>query len=658
MRIRLALAGLALWVGTVMTGAAQSSDSALIAGLGNTSPAVRATSAQQLGEKKVTAAVDSLIAALADDDAAVRHAVVIALGRIGERRAIPPVKVHLVDDPGIARECVTALRALGDSPSDDKVKVAWLLAEERFQEVAAMGPDAIKTLKDAIIVGHQSIRKETAARALGILKVQGADEALNFALVQPDPGLQASAAWAVGELRVVGGIPRLIPLTTNADATVREYACRSLGQLQAREGLDALVRASQDPERTVARAALLSLCAIPTAKGAEVLIRAMRTDGTIEQHVRHSLAATTDPQLVDLLLPLLTDRDTRLREIAADNLGRFKDTRVVDPLIKALKDDAFTVRNFAIDGLSRSDDPRAKAAIASVTRTETAARPAPAPVAPPRAANRPAPKLENVIPLLSHFDEQMRFTALMTLTEIDDPRAYGAVVKLLSDPVKEIRAVAGEVLMKAKSPTVIPYVTPLLTAKESTHRDVAVRTLVNVKGYEARPVVLGALKDPDGNIRSTGVEMLTRLGGPDAADLLIPMLEDKQTPVRDKVYESLIQLTGQDHKLDLRKWSNRPRAYGMSNGPLSIYTVTKFLILMTLVFLVKVDHRPWLNALLYGAAVAVLAWIIRLPDPILLRSAGLSAGLAYIYFALIEWLDGEMLFTVAVIIVGSSLIIA
>ena len=56
MRIRLALLGLALWVVSAFSAAAQNSDSALIAGLGNTSAAVRASSAQELGTRKATTA--------------------------------------------------------------------------------------------------------------------------------------------------------------------------------------------------------------------------------------------------------------------------------------------------------------------------------------------------------------------------------------------------------------------------------------------------------------------------------------------------------------------------------------------------------------------------------------------------------------------------
>ena len=56
--------------------------------------------------------------------------------------------------------------------------------------------------------------------------------------------------------------------------------------------------------------------------------------------------------------------------------------------------------------------------------------------------------------------------------------------------------------------------------------------------------------------------------------------------------------------------------------------------------------------------VAGLARLIQLPDPIILRTTVLSAGLSYVYFALLSRFAGEPLFTAAVIIVGSAIVIA
>jgi len=62
---------------------------------------------------------------------------------------------------------------------------------------------------------------------------------------------------------------------------------------------------------------------------------------------------------VEPLITVLGDEDWRIRQFAAETLGKIGDKRAVEPLIKALSDDHMWVRIYAVGALGKIGDERA-----------------------------------------------------------------------------------------------------------------------------------------------------------------------------------------------------------------------------------------------------------------------------------------------------------
>ena len=120
----------------------------------------------------------------------------------------------------------------------------------------------------------------------------------------------------------------------------------------------------------------------------------------------------------------LKDEDPRIRQTAAEILGRLKDPRAIGPLILALVDEASEVREAASEALKnflfweKSD-----------------------------AANRVVPELIVVLQD-QRKDPEVRKNAAEALGKIKDPRAVEPLIATLKDKDSEVRWHAAEALEK------------------------------------------------------------------------------------------------------------------------------------------------------------------------------------------------------------------
>jgi HEAT repeat protein len=79
-------------------------------------PSARRTAAMTLGELRDARAIEPLIAALGDGSSGVRRSAIIALAAIGDSRAVAPIRKLISDENGDVREAAT--KALRSFPRD------------------------------------------------------------------------------------------------------------------------------------------------------------------------------------------------------------------------------------------------------------------------------------------------------------------------------------------------------------------------------------------------------------------------------------------------------------------------------------------------------------------------------------------------------------
>jgi len=199
---------------------------------------------------------------------------------------------------------------------------------------------------------------------------------------------RAHALRILGELKVPSSVPTLLSALEDKDPDVRNVAARSLGRMKLQAAEEALVELLGKHDQAVS-ARIAAICIEMGPRTAPLLIRSLR-EGTPkarfwaarilgeikdtravrslgdaladkEPDVRSSsvwaLGMIADRAGAGLVEPLLQDSVWYVRAHAAEALGRIGDPALVQPLADLLQDRSWWVRKNALDALVRIGDP-------------------------------------------------------------------------------------------------------------------------------------------------------------------------------------------------------------------------------------------------------------------------------------------------------------
>jgi HEAT repeat protein len=258
---------------------------ALRESLRHADPIVRQAAACVLGDlgADAEAALDDLIAALADPDAGVRAEAARAIGALGRRagKAAPAVRLALRDgDPRARSEGAAALGRVGPDPTIDAPELVKLLEDPQAQfeaacALAGMGGDAgaravpILILEVTSLFNPHAFQAEDALVQIGgaavpeLLKaLQAADQDVfkfaKIATVLEKIGPEAKAA-----------VPVLGESLGNKSSIIRLNAARALGGIgpDASAAAPRLKERLDDPDEEVRKAAKEALAKVEGASG-------------------------------------------------------------------------------------------------------------------------------------------------------------------------------------------------------------------------------------------------------------------------------------------------------------------------------------------------------------------------------------------------------
>lgn len=195
-----------------------------------------------IGEKKMFTEGISLVRALASSDSAVSRYACEALG-VPEDEIFSHLVTSLQDgDPGIRRAAAYVLGKLGDQRAVEPLRQAL------YDDEAGVGRDAVNSL--------------------GQLK---AVEALIEALGHPDDSVRRSAVSALDGLKDPQAVDPLIRVLRDEDSSVRTGACDALGHLGDARAVQPLIECLGDSLEFVRGAAAKALGEIGDARAIEPL---------------------------------------------------------------------------------------------------------------------------------------------------------------------------------------------------------------------------------------------------------------------------------------------------------------------------------------------------------------------------------------------------
>jgi HEAT repeat protein len=305
--------------------------------------------------------VEGLLEALRHKDPGIRQDAALALGRIGDARAVDPLAYRLWDvDRDVKRAAAEAMAAIGDVRAVDALITALAHATEpRVSLVAAealvqIGRPAVESLIVALRDSHYENRPD-AARVLGQIGDARALEALTAALQDGDYIVRRAAAEALDGM---GWRPRKDETSARYWVAKQEWKrCAAIGG-PAVGPLIAELRPDNVTERLVVEEALVRI----GAPAVEPLISALKDSKSwqVRRDAVEALGEIGDPRAVEPLIAALTDLDSGVLGIAAEALGRIGDARAVGPLSAMLKDaDLWEDRRAAARALGTIGDVRA-----------------------------------------------------------------------------------------------------------------------------------------------------------------------------------------------------------------------------------------------------------------------------------------------------------
>jgi HEAT repeat protein len=258
--------------------------------------------------------VELLTSQLNAEDLEVRRSAVVALGRIGDSRAVPGV-VNTLGDEALAVDVANALAQIGD-------------------------PSAVDGLLDLIGNDDASIR-------------QAAVSALN-SLIPPS----------------MSG--RIIPLLHDSDPNVRESAVKVAGYFGYTGAAGALVELSRDPNERVRCAAIEHLPYVEDERAFAVLVHAIKDETpNVRAAAARALGTMDAPEVVQPLIEGLSDEDLWVRYFSARALGRRRSPGAVEALGRVIENEKFNhVRIAALDSLGQIGGERIAGIVSGLVRDD------------------------------------------------------------------------------------------------------------------------------------------------------------------------------------------------------------------------------------------------------------------------------------------------
>jgi HEAT repeat protein len=422
--------------------------------------------------------VDLLIEQLQAEDLDTRHAAVVGLGRIGDRRATPALLQLLAGDTELMLAAAGALARIGD-------------------------PQAFETLIG--LVGH------------------------------PDAAVRQAVIAGLNSIGHPDMAARVAPLLRDRDPHVRESAVRVAGYFGYAECADALLSCCDDPDAAVQRAALEHLAFLDDPRVVPRLLDALAAPApVIRCAAAQALARIDDARAAAPLVAALEDSESWVRYFAARALGARGEAGAVATLARlAFEDPAGHARLAAVDALGQIGSAAAVPALAALAESDDAER---ANAAVHALGGIAHPDARSPLQAaLRASDDERRVAAVRALARQGGPEAIDLIEwTAAADDSEAVMAAAIEALaaLAADAPLGPAAVGALVElAADAGRRGLVVACLAALPSALIEDVARG-LGDPRPGVRVAVIEALGRMRRVEASRSIQAALDDQVAEVR------------------------------------------------------------------------------------------------------------------------------
>jgi HEAT repeat protein len=264
---------------------------------------------------------------LKDEDGHIRAIAAIALSRIGDPRAIQPIKTLLGDTyEDVQEAAVEALSGLGSNLIVNEF-IAMLNDQNlNLRKNAALilgrigAREAIPALGFALKDGEVAVRK-ACIEAFSMLKTEDSIKFLIHALTDEEPQIRVSSALSLGQIGGEGVFEALSLLLSDIDDSVRVAVSKAFGMLKDPRAVKLLISLLSDKNGFVVTTTIESLSTIGGEEARSALLRMLSHE---DKEIRRTTikAVSSFDDIEDALLPFLSDADWATRMAAVEVLGK------------------------------------------------------------------------------------------------------------------------------------------------------------------------------------------------------------------------------------------------------------------------------------------------------------------------------------------------
>jgi HEAT repeat protein len=538
----------------------------LAAALHDGDEVVRAAMAEILGNLRAPVAVAGLVDCLrrSAEPAVVQQAAAAALGRIGDRAAVPAlIETAASSSPAVRTAAIQALGHL-----DDERAVPLLL--DLMQRDATRLPFILEALGN---IG----RPEAIAPIAAVLATQPADshtgaaalEALIRIVIEPESGRREETDRLAEARRLIPTAPLLLALQKQS-APGNAYAAHLLGWLTPPEALPQLVAALDHTADVALRdAATEAILRYGRAAIGPLTAGLAHPDALLRESAANLLGMLGDASLAPVLLTRLNDEDLAVRQAVLHALGSVGGESAYAGLLQAMEDPATqdtvlgiigqtrdiglignlqqalyhgqaAVRRGAAQALSLLSDEAAVSVLLNATREpEEAIR---QPAAEALAQVRGNRAIDVLIEALGDRDWLVRQKAVQALSCIPDGRAVAALLPVAHDPEWRVRHTLVQVLGRIKDVRLfIPLQDLAHDPDEWIRRDAMARCAV-IDDSQAVEILVHGLQDTALSVRRAALTALGYQRAPDAAAAVAECLTDSSPAIRVAAARTLANL--------------------------------------------------------------------------------------------------------------------
>ena len=233
----------------------------------------------------------------------------------------------------------------------------WAIREEAAMMLGTLrDPRAVAPLVSVLRDGDRAVRDAAIGALLAI--GEPAVTTLGACLSHPVLTVQELASSVLATIADARVLTPLIAALASPDWIVRMHAAKALGRIQDPQAVGPLVPLLQDKVKAVREEASTALAAIGGAALSSLLDALTHVEWLVRLHAVEALGKTRSPEaVVPLLSVLFNDRDRAVREDAVRALGQIGDPRAVEFLVTAMKEPG--LRPLAVEALGEIGDPRA-----------------------------------------------------------------------------------------------------------------------------------------------------------------------------------------------------------------------------------------------------------------------------------------------------------